>query len=118
QLLTPFGQIGTVVGMYDIPAACVRIDAVLSNTSPTAPYRGAGRPEATYLIERALDDAATELGVDPVELRRRNVIQPAQMPFRSPLGPNYDCGEFAKNMEMALEASDWAGFPARREQAH
>ena len=72
QLLTPFGQIGTVVGVYDIPAACVTIDAVLSNTSPTAPYRGAGRPEAIYLIERVIEAAARELNIDPIELRRRN----------------------------------------------
>ncbi len=114
QFLTPFGQIGTVVGVYDIPAAYVRIDAVLSNTSPTAPYRGAGRPEATYLIERALDDAAEELGIDRIELRRRNIIKPEAMPFKSPLGPVYDCGEFARNMEMALVRAEWDGFPARR----
>jgi aerobic carbon-monoxide dehydrogenase large subunit len=117
QWLTPFGQIGTVVGVYDIPAAYVRIDAVLSNTSPTAPYRGAGRPEATYLIERALDAAAKELGIDRIELRRRNMIGPERMPFRSPLGPVYDCGEFAKNMELALAGAGYAGFAARRDAA-
>ncbi len=117
QFLTPFGQIGTVVGIYDIPAAYVRIDAVLSNTSPTAPYRGAGRPEATYLIERALNAAAAELGIDPVELRRRNIIKPESMPFKSPLGPIYDCGAFETNMDMALAASEYGGFPARREAA-
>jgi aerobic carbon-monoxide dehydrogenase large subunit len=115
QLLTPFGQIGTVVGMYDIPAACVTIDAVLSNTSPTAPYRGAGRPEASYLIERAMEDAARELNIDPIELRRRNLIPDAKMPYRTALGPFYDCGQFGRNMEMALEASDYAGFAARRD---
>jgi aerobic carbon-monoxide dehydrogenase large subunit len=117
QFLTPFGQIGTVIGVYDIRAAYVRIDAVLSNTSPTAPYRGAGRPEATYLLERALDAGATELGVDPIDLRRRNLIKPEAMPFRSPLGPNYDCGEFEANMDMALAASNYGEFPARREAA-
>jgi carbon-monoxide dehydrogenase large subunit len=117
QFLTPFGQIGTVVGVYDIPAAYVRIDAVLSNTSPTAPYRGAGRPEATYLIERALDAAARELRIDPIELRRRNIIKPEALPFKSPLGPIYDCGEFEKNMDLALAAADWAGFAARRAAA-
>ncbi len=117
QFLTPFGQIGTVVGVYDIPAAYVQIDAVLSNTSPTAPYRGAGRPEATYLIERALDAAAAELGIDPIELRRRNIIKPDAMPFKSPLGPVYDCGAFEMNMDMALAASDYAKFPARRDAA-
>ena len=105
QLLTPFGQIGTVVGMYDIPAAYVTIDAVLSNTSPTAPYRGAGRPEASYLIERAMEAAAHELDIDPIELRRRNIIPDAKMPYKTALGPFYDCGEFSRNMDMALEAS-------------
>src|SRR5215472_9671220 len=115
QLLTPFGMIGTVVGVYDIPAAYVSIDAVLSNTSPTAPYRGAGRPEAIYLIERAIEDAARELDLDPIELRRRNIIPPAAMPYQTALGPNYDCGDFTKNMETALTAADHAGFAPRRE---
>jgi carbon-monoxide dehydrogenase large subunit len=117
QLLTPFGMIGTVVGVYDIPAAYVSIDAVLSNTSPTAPYRGAGRPEAIYLIERVIEDAARELQLDAVELRRRNIISPAAMPYQTALGPHYDCGEFAKNMETALAAADYAGFRARREDS-
>ena len=117
QLLTPFGQIGTVVGVYDIPAAYVTIDAVLSNTSPTAPYRGAGRPEASYLIERAMEAAARELGVDPIELRRRNIIPEAKMPYKTVTGPFYDCGQFGKNMEIALEASDYAGFARRREES-
>ncbi|HJU14997.1 MAG TPA: xanthine dehydrogenase family protein molybdopterin-binding subunit [Stellaceae bacterium] len=117
QFLTPFGMIGTVVGVYDIGAAYVRIDAVLSNTSPTAPYRGAGRPEASYLIERALDAAAAELGIDPVELRRRNIIRPERLPFRSPLGPVYDSGAFEENMDIALAAADYSGFAARREAA-
>jgi carbon-monoxide dehydrogenase large subunit len=115
QLLTPFGQIGTVTGVYDIPAAFVSIDAVLSNTSPTAPYRGAGRPEAAYLIERIVEDAAQELEIDPIALRRRNIIPPAKLPYKAPLGPYYDCGEFERNMDLALEASDYAGFAARQE---
>jgi carbon-monoxide dehydrogenase large subunit len=114
QLLTPFGQIVTVSGVYDIPTAYVTIDAVLSNTNPTAPYRGAGRPEAIYLMERIIEVAAREIGVDPIELRRRNVVQPGAMPYKAPLGPIYDCGEFAKNMEIALEASDFEGFSARQ----
>jgi len=117
QLLTPFGMIGTVVGVYDIPAAYVRIDAALSNTSPTAPYRGAGRPEAIYLIERAIEAAARELNLDSIELRRHNIIAPAAMPYQTALGPNYDCGEFAKNMETALAAVDHAGFAERREES-
>jgi carbon-monoxide dehydrogenase large subunit len=115
QLLTPFGQIGTVTGVYDIPAAYVAIDAVLSNTSPTAPYRGAGRPEAIYLIERVIEAAAQELGIDPIDLRRRNIIPTTRLPYKAPLGPYYDCGEFEKNMDLALEAADYAGFVARRD---
>ncbi len=115
QLLTPFGMIGTVIGVYRIPAAYVVIQAVLSNTSPTAPYRGAGRPEASYLIERALEDAAIELGIDAVELRRRNTIPADAMPFQSPLGPHYDCGDFAGNLDKALEAVN--GYAARVEQS-
>ncbi len=115
QLLTPFGMIGTVVGVYRIPAAYVAIRAVLSNTSPTAPYRGAGRPEASYLIERALEDAAEELCIDAIELRRRNTIPADAMPFQSPLGPHYDCGDFPGNLEKALEAVD--GYAARAEKS-
>jgi carbon-monoxide dehydrogenase large subunit len=114
QLLTPFGQIVTLSGVYAIPAAHVTIDAVLSNTNPTAPYRGAGRPEAIYLMERIIEVAARELRIDPIELRRRNIIQPQAMPYKAPLGPLYDCGEFARNMEIALQASDHAGFAARQ----
>jgi carbon-monoxide dehydrogenase large subunit len=115
QLLTPFGQIVTLTGVYDIPAAYVTIDAVLSNTNPTAPYRGAGRPEASYLIESIIEVAARELKIDSVELRRRNLIKPEAMPYRAALGPIYDCGDFARNMELALQHSDFAGFEARRE---
>jgi aerobic carbon-monoxide dehydrogenase large subunit len=115
QLLTPFGMIVTLSGVYDIPAAHVTIDAVLSNTNPTAPYRGAGRPEAIYLIERIIEVAAREIGIDPIELRRRNLIKPEAMPYRAPLGPVYDCGNFSENMEIALQASNYAGFDARRE---
>ncbi len=114
QLLTPFGQIVTLTGVYNIPAAHVTIDAVLSNTNPTAPYRGAGRPEACYLIENIIEVAARELNIDRIELRRRNLIKPEAMPYRAALGPLYDCGDFPKNMAMALEHSDYAGFEARR----
>jgi carbon-monoxide dehydrogenase large subunit len=114
QLLAPFGQIITLTGVYDIPAAHVTIDAVLSNTSPTAPYRGAGRPEACYLMERILEVAARELGIDPIELRQRNLIQSTALPYRAPLGPVYDCGDFAGNMALALQHSDYAGYEARR----
>ncbi|MBS0219918.1 MAG: xanthine dehydrogenase family protein molybdopterin-binding subunit [Proteobacteria bacterium] len=117
QLLTPFGNIGTVLGVYDIPAAYAAINGVLSNTPPTAPYRGAGRPEAIYLIERVIEAAAAELGIDAIELRRRNIIPTTKLPLKTALGPYYDCGDFEKNMEMALEAADQAGFAARRKES-
>lgn len=117
QLLTPFGQIQTITGVYDIPAAHVLVDAVISNTSPTAPYRGAGRPEAIYIIERAMQEAAEELGIDPIELRRRNLIPQSKMPYKAPIGPLYDVGEFEKNMDAALAAADYAGFAARRAES-
>jgi len=113
QLLTPFGMIITVTGVYDVPAAHLSIDAVLSNTNPTAPYRGAGRPEAIYLIERILEVAAKEIGIDPIELRRRNLITPAMLPYKAALGQTYDSGDFPKNLDLALQAADYGGFPAR-----
>jgi carbon-monoxide dehydrogenase large subunit len=79
------------------------------------PYRGAGRPEATYVLERLIDDAGRELGLDPVELRRKNLIPASAMPYKTPLGVSYDCGDFPKNMEDALKVADVAGFAARRE---
>jgi len=117
NLLATFGNVATLVGVYAVPAAHVHVTCVLTNTNPTAPYRGAGRPEATYVIERLIDDAARELGVDPVELRRKNLIPASAMPYRTPLGATYDCGEFERNMDDALKLADVAGFAARREAA-
>jgi len=117
NLLATFSNIVTLVGVYTFPTAHVQVLSVLSNTNSTAPYRGAGRPEATYVLERLIDDAARELGLDRVELRRRNLIPPAAMPYKNPLGVIYDCGDFPKNLEAALELADVAGFPARREAA-
>src|SRR5574341_646170 len=117
NLLATFANVGTLVGVYAVPAAHVQVTCVLTNTNPTAPYRGAGRPEATYVIERLIDDAARELGVDPVELRRKNLIPPSAMPYRTPLGLTYDCGAFEKSMDEALALADVAGFAARREAA-
>ncbi len=113
NLLASFSNVGTLTGVYDIPAAHVSVLAVMANTNGTAPYRGAGRPEATYVIERLIDDAARELGRDPVELRRRNMI--ATLPYKTALGLNYDCGDFAANQDKVLQLADWAGFAARRE---
>ncbi len=114
NLLATFSNVATLVGVYTIPAAHVRVLGVLSHTSPTAPYRGAGRPEATYVIERLADDAARALGRDPVDLRRRNLIPSTAMPYRTALGATYDCGEFARTMERAVTLADVAGFAARR----
>ncbi len=117
NLLSPFGMIGTVLGVYLIPKAYIDVVGVLSNTNPTAPYRGAGRPEAIYLIERLIDDAARELGVDRVELRRKNMLPESALPYQSPVGPFYDCGQFEKNMDMALKLADVAGYKARAEDS-
>ena len=89
----------------------------MTHTVPTAAYRGAGRPEATYTIERLIDVAARELGIDPYELRRRNLIPPEAMPYKTALTFTYDCGEFEGNMQTAATLSDLATFPARREAA-
>ncbi|HXP06820.1 MAG TPA: xanthine dehydrogenase family protein molybdopterin-binding subunit [Stellaceae bacterium] len=117
NLLATFGNVGTLVGTYDIPAAYVGVYAVMANTNGTAPYRGAGRPEATYVIERLIDDAARELGYDRVELRSKNLIPPSALPIKTAFGLNYDCGDFPANQQKALEQSDWAGFGKRRDEA-
>ena len=101
-------------GVYAIPVIHVGVKGVFTNTVPVDAYRGAGRPEAAYAVERLVDYAARDLGVPPEELRRRNFIKPEAMPFQTPLGLNYDSGEFARNMDQALAAADLAGFPARR----
>jgi aerobic carbon-monoxide dehydrogenase large subunit len=113
NLLATFGNVGTLVGTYDIPAAYVGVYAIMANTNGTAPYRGAGRPEATYVIERLIDDAARELGFDRVELRAKNLIPPEKLPVKTALGLNYDCGDFPANQKHALAEAGWAGFPAR-----
>jgi carbon-monoxide dehydrogenase large subunit len=115
NLLATFSNVVTLVGVYAFPAAHVEVLSVLTNTNSTAPYRGAGRPEATYVLERLIDDAGRELGLDPVELRRKNLIPASAMPYKTPLGVSYDCGDFPKNMEDALKVADVAGFAARRE---
>jgi carbon-monoxide dehydrogenase large subunit len=103
--------------VYDVPAAHVTLAGVMTNTVQTGPYRGAGRPEATYVIERLLDIAAGRLGLDRVEIRRRNLIGHDRLPYRSVMGLTYDSGDFAGNMARALEAADWKGFTARRAAA-
>ncbi|PYN87005.1 MAG: carbon monoxide dehydrogenase [Candidatus Rokuibacteriota bacterium] len=110
-------NVGGIAGVYTTPAIHVQTTGVFSNTTPTGPYRGAGRPEATYAIERVIDVAAKELQIDPIELRRRNLIPSSAMPFKTGLVFTYDCGEFARGMDMALSLADRAGFEKRRTEA-
>ncbi|MEX2454263.1 MAG: molybdopterin cofactor-binding domain-containing protein, partial [Rhodospirillaceae bacterium] len=104
-------------GPYVIPAMHVVAKAAFSNTIPISVYRGAGRPEVTHLLERMIDIAAQETGLDRAEIRRRNLIPDAALPYRTPLGHVYDSGAFAENMDIALRRIDWAGFPGRRDAA-
>lgn len=104
-------------GQYKTPAIHAEVKAVFTNTVPVDAYRGAGRPEACYLIERIVDVAARELGIDRAELRRRNFISPEMMPYDTPVGLQYDSGDFAKNLDDALALIDYAGFPARKAES-
>jgi carbon-monoxide dehydrogenase large subunit len=108
---------GTLAGTYRTPALFVDVSGVFTNTNPVRPYRGNGRPEAAFVIERMVDLAAAELKIDPVKLRRLNYIAPSQMPFKTGLTFVYDCGEFEKSMDMALEMADYKGFEARKREA-
>jgi aerobic carbon-monoxide dehydrogenase large subunit len=111
------GNIGTLAGVYRIPAMHADVTAVFTHTNPVRPYRGNGRPEAAYVIERLVDLAADELGIDAAELRRKNYIPPDAMPFKTALTFTYDSGEFEKSMDMALELADFRGFERRRAEA-
>ncbi|MCK9516725.1 MAG: xanthine dehydrogenase family protein molybdopterin-binding subunit [Ottowia sp.] len=99
--------------VYDIPVIDFHFQALLSNQTPTGAYRGAGRPEAIYNIERLMDQAAREIGMDRIELRRRNFIRPGQMPYTNPMEQTYDSGRFEHVMDQALQLADWDGFDAR-----
>lgn len=103
-----------VSSIYDIPAAHVRARAVLTNTLSTGPYRGAGRPEAMFNMERLIDEAAAQTGIDRMELRRRNLIPQDKLPYPNPIGLIYECGAFHENMAAAQDLADWDGFNARR----
>jgi carbon-monoxide dehydrogenase large subunit len=103
--------------MYRIPRILGEIRCVFTNTVPTGPYRGAGRPEANYAIERAIDEAARHSGIDGVALRRRNLITPGEMPYKTPIGVTYDSGDFPALFERALALADIAGFAARRRRS-
>jgi aerobic carbon-monoxide dehydrogenase large subunit len=103
--------------IYAVPHACVRMRGVLTHTGCTGPFRGAGRPEAMFMLERVLDLAAAQTGIDRVELRRRNLIPRDHLPYRTPLGLTYDSGDFLHNMQRALQVADWTGFAHRRDEA-
>ncbi|BAT60413.1 carbon monoxide dehydrogenase large chain [Variibacter gotjawalensis] len=107
----------SLAGVYKTPAIYVEGFAVLTHTPPIRPYRGNGRPEAAYVIERIIDVAADEMEIDPVELRRRNLIPPDAMPFKTGLSFTYDCGNFEANMDMALDLADVKGFAERRDES-
>ncbi|HEV8030571.1 MAG TPA: xanthine dehydrogenase family protein molybdopterin-binding subunit [Stellaceae bacterium] len=110
-------NLGTLAGVYRTPAMHAEVVGVFTNTNPVRPYRGNGRPEFAYVIERMVDEAAAELGIDGVELRRRNTIPPSAMPFKTGLIFTYDCGEFERNLDLALELADVAGFERRRAES-
>jgi carbon-monoxide dehydrogenase large subunit len=103
--------------IYRMPAACFRARCVASNTTPTRPYRSSGRPEVMFVMERLIDLAARECGLDRVEIRRRNLLASAELPYTNPFGMVYDSGDYHQVMDRALALSDWHGFGARRAEA-
>jgi carbon-monoxide dehydrogenase large subunit len=103
--------------MYDIARIDISVRCVFTNTTPTAPYRGAGRPEANFMLERAIDEAARVTGIDPVKLRRRNFIKPSALPYKTAVGTTIDSGEFASVLDKALALADYDGFKQRRRAA-
>ncbi|MFH5926073.1 xanthine dehydrogenase family protein molybdopterin-binding subunit [Roseomonas xinghualingensis] len=106
-----------LVSVYRTPVIDLRVRCLYTNTAPTAPYRGAGRPEANAIMERLVEEAARTTGIDSIALRRRNMIAPGELPYQTPNGLTYDSGDFPALLDRALELSDHAGFPARREEA-
>jgi carbon-monoxide dehydrogenase large subunit len=108
---------GLIPGSYAIPATTLRAVAVFTNTMPTQAYRSSGRPEVTYAIERLVDTAADQLGIDRIALRRKNLVRPDAMPYRNSVGMLYDSGRYEENMDWAMNIADWPGFKARRREA-
>jgi carbon-monoxide dehydrogenase large subunit len=104
-------------GTYDVPLIDLRITCVITNTATIGAYRGAGRPECIFNLERMMDTAARQIGMDPAELRRRNFVKPAQMPYTTAMGEKYDSGDFNLFLTKTLEAADWDGFAARKAEA-
>jgi carbon-monoxide dehydrogenase large subunit len=116
--MIPLAMVAKVAtSAYRVPVVDYRIKGVLTNTMATGAYRGAGRPEGNYLIERLLEKAAREMGIDRVELRRRNLLKPDELPYKTHVGETYDSGEFERMLEGALESADWKGFARRLEQS-
>jgi carbon-monoxide dehydrogenase large subunit len=113
--INTIGIVNCLSGVYDVPAAYARIRLALTNTAPMAAYRGAGRPIMSYALERLVEHAAHELGMDPAELRRRNFIR--QFPYKIAAGFEYDSGDFGGVMDKALKAADWNGFAGRKAQS-
>jgi carbon-monoxide dehydrogenase large subunit len=111
------GNLGTLAGVYRTPAMYVESTAVFTHTHPCRPYRGNGRPEAGYVIERMVDLAAAELKMDPADIRRKNLVAPEAMPFKTALTFTYDSGEFEKGLDLALKLADVAGFAKRRTES-
>ncbi|MBX9758359.1 MAG: xanthine dehydrogenase family protein molybdopterin-binding subunit [Beijerinckiaceae bacterium] len=116
-LFSTFNIVKHVNSCYRTPLIEVSTRCVFTNTVPVTAYRGAGRPEGNYYMERLIDTAAAQMGVDPVELRRRNHIQPDQIPYKAPSGSVYDSGNFPAILDKALDASDWKGFAARKAES-
>jgi len=113
-VVNTIGMVNVINGVYDVQAIAVRGRLVLTNTIPTAAYRGAGRPVASYALERLVDQAAWELKMDPAEFRRKNMIPAAKMPYKQVSGFEYDCGDFPGVLEQAKREADWDGFEKRR----
>ena len=112
-VLGPF----VATGLYDLPLVHFEIKAVMTNTAPVGAYRGAGRPEAVFVVERLMDAAARQTGIDPREIRKRNFIKPDQMPYKNAVGQTYDSGMFAHMLDHAAKNADWDGFKARKKAA-
>ena len=103
--------------VYDLPAAHISFRAVYTNTTPVGPYRGAGKPEAIYVMERLVDQAAAEMNIDPIEIRRRNYIRPAAVPYKTPLVLVHDSANYEAVMDMAVDAADWKGYAKRKTES-
>ena len=116
-LMTTLNIAKNSIGMYRTPLVEVNTILAVTNTVPVAAYRGAGRPEGNYYMERLIDVAAAEMGIDRVELRRRNMVTPDELPWSTPAGTVYDCGDFPALFARALESADWKGFPARKRES-